>query len=475
MSAELPTVWIDDVSESLDHGIYLGNRHPEPDKVDALAPTGGELWLSVYCTDPAEDLDQTTLQVWIAGIAAYDGSAPFGGAEFNTTEGFDGAPTVGVGQIDLYFSSLAPFTSEQVVEVRVVCATTTPGGHTLDETYQFTVQDVVAPQATAVLATYADRVRVTFNEPMFALGAGYAGDVLTASNYTIQAMPEHSRQAVIDVNVASVELVEGSGRTQVEVVADLELSFGRNYRLTIGDVVDDSINVLDSSTRVFDFVAWVPPYWPTDRRFELWQFFSDDDRAGDLYGDTERLVDAWQQVIDVMLWDLDRLPHLWDIDRAPISFVLAMLADMGNPFSFNIDDDKRRKLLDVLVPAYRERGIVDGIVNLVRFFLGIEVEIEEYNRSCWEIGIGELGAPDPDPGDDWETTYLGPATARQLRTFLIRVPADIDDDTERIIAEIARKWKPVNTHFVILEPEDALVQWIIGVSELGVDTLLGVL
>lgn len=86
---------------------------------------------------------------------------------------------------------------------------------------------------------------------------------------------------------------------------------------------------------------------------------------------------------------------LFDPDKAPMPFVELMLLSLGNPFrAIILTDTQKRKLVKLLIPIYRQKGTAIGIINAVRFLLGIEIDIIDphgVDEDGWQVGISEIG------------------------------------------------------------------------------------
>jgi phage tail-like protein len=192
---------------------------------------------------------------------------------------------------------------------------------------------------------------------------------------------------------------------------------------------------------------------------------SQDDRDGDVYGDLRRFISMLQDVVDILLWQVDAFELLRDIDQAPAAAVPLLLADLGNPFAFDLSVDRQRKLAALLMDIYKEKGTAEGVANAARFFLGLDaVVIDEYYASSWSLGEDDLGVD----------TTLGPGTQKGTYTFAVQVDRALDDETRRQLESLVRYMKPAHTHFVIVEPPDPVVieHWSLGESELGETTFL---
>jgi phage tail-like protein len=358
----------------------------------------------------------------------------------------------------------AAFASEKLIAVRVVSEDDGGPADTLEDSYVFTVEDYVKPQLVSAAATYATTIRVVFDEGMQASSPSGANDALNPALYSLAFRPAHDRQAGVSASVTAVSQVDS---VTYDLTTNWELSFGKRYQLTCGDIADDSGNLLDSDYRVLEFDAWFPPDWPGTRKFRLWDMLSGRDRREDVSGDLYRLIDCYQDIVDLILWDTDRIPRMWNIGRAEEIHLDAKLQDLGNPHKFPMSVLQKRKLLDILVPSYGQHGTEDAIINLTRFFVGVDVTVLAYNSHeyRWVLGEDELGY----------STQLGPrAGTADLYTFAVQALLELTEQQRLWITRIAETAKCAHEHVIILDPTDAIEidHWDLGLSELGLETIL---
>lgn len=455
-SGTLPGIYFDNVEGPTSTGLVVANTVPEESSQGAPVATSIQLDLLAA---GGGNVDESASQVYVEGVLAFDGGS--------FEPGFDGpgssSSVIGVGDLRIVIDPTSEFASEQVVDVRVV-SDLQGGGSAVDYSYSFTVEDTIAPILLSVRAVYADRIRIAFSEDMLRSSSSGAADALNPANYEIEFEPASDVEAAVSVSPESVAIVNS---TTFDVTTDIELTFGKTYRLTVAEIADDSdnANTVQHGNNSLTFEAWIPPDWPELRRFDLWSMLSDDDRVGDTSGDLERLISALQDLVDLILWNLDGLSELWDIDKAPIEFVDALLADLGNPFNLDLDEAKRRKLADILVAVYKSKGTVDGVVNLARFFTGLEItSVENLAGGGWTLGESELGID----------TYLAPAEQAPFYTFIVNVDRELTDDERQILSGLIDYMKPAHTHFRIVEPTapEFIDHWELGLSELGDNTVL---
>lgn len=411
-----------------------------------------------------------------ATVAVYvDGDLAFSAGSFQT--GFDGPSSAtsnpDAATLRIVIDPTTDFDSDVDVDVRV-----TESGSSLDETYTFHTEDVTSPRLLAAEPQSQLVVRLTFDEAVLQLSAALAFDALNPSNYVFQRLASPT----VDVVAESVEVVDSS---TVDVVVDIELSYSAPYLVTVSNVIDLVGNVISAPYNSVEFTTLARP-WPEGRRWELIEFIPQINRTEDTTGELADWIACLQDVADLLLRQIDDWIDIVDPDLAPADFVDAMLDDMGNPFAFaaELSTIDRRRLLRVLIDIYKEKGTEDGIINVVRFFLGLDVTLEYYNGLGWELahadsptldgqsppaGPGdELSSEDEEPADAAE---LGPGERRLLYSFEIHSPVNLTDaERDRIVA-IAELMKPAHTHLVrIVEPAtepEPIDHLELGLSELG--------
>ncbi|MCP4602375.1 MAG: hypothetical protein GY847_17980 [Proteobacteria bacterium] len=153
------------------------------------------------------------------------------------------------------------------------------------------------------------------------------------------------------------------------------------------------------------------------------------------------------------------------IERAPETFLDLILQDLGNPFFFDLDVLGKRRLASILTELFKQKGTAIGIKNAIRFFLGLEIEILPFTADTLILGESELGV-------DW---ILGPSDRFALYAFNVQVNEVLTDTQRKQIRAIVDYLKVSHTHFLdLLEPlpPPSFEHWELGVSELGIDSLL---
>jgi hypothetical protein len=137
-----------------------------------------------------------------------------------------------------------------------------------------------------------------------------------------------------------------------------------------------------------------------------------------------------------------------------------MLGELGSPFAFDLSTTDRRRLLNVLVAMYREKGTAVGVINAIRFFLGLEVQVTAYAGEALALGESLLG-------EDW---MLGPSSRFAALAFEVVSPRLLGTEERRRLRQIVDYLKPAQTHFARLvepAPPEAVDPVEMGQSELG--------
>ncbi|MBI3184820.1 MAG: phage tail protein [Myxococcales bacterium] len=441
---ELPGVYVDVVLlDPTPARPVIVNRDPEP--AETQVPIGTSIALDITDVGP-DGIDTAATQVFVAGVLAFSGGA--------FQAGFDGpgssATNPQADTLRVVIDPVSPFASLQEVAVRVVTRTV-GGAFSLDTTWSFRCEDLTAPRVVAAQARALDRVRVSFDEPVKQEDAA-ADDALNPARYHFTRLSAPA----VDVAPVAVEAVTDAA---VEVLTDLELTPGASYRIEVDGVADLFGNVVAAPNDAAEFTGFVPPV-PLRRRFDIYQLLPVLNRREDETGDLRRFLLCLQEPTDLLLHDVDRFTDILDADVAAERFLDLMLQDLGNPFPFDLSVVDKRRLLNVLVAIYREKGTAVGIQNAIRFFLGIEVDIISYTGEGLILGESLLG-------EDW---VLGPSGAFSAYAFEVVVPRALSVEERRRLRTIVEYMKPAHTHFArLVEPviPEVIDHLELGLSELG--------
>jgi phage tail-like protein len=427
---------------ALSTGPILLNRDPAPD--EAGVPRASLIALEVTAVG-GDAVDPWSVRVWVAGALAFDGSAatPIAPAYAGAGSGVTSTPPT----VRVVLAALASLPSAATLSVRVV-ASSSKGASRVDETYSFTVEDISPPVVVAALSTGPRSVRAVFDKAV-TLAAGATFTLAPLSTPAVQGAVISAVPSGANVDLALAE----------------PLTPAISYAVTAIGVADARGHVLASSGSTASFTSFRPPR-PPNRRFDLASMLPKMNRRADASGDLAAFIACIQEVTDWLLADLDALPDLIDIERAPEWMLDRILADLGNPFTFDLTELEKRKLAAILVGIYQLKGTAPGIKNAVRFFVGLDdLTITALTATTLVLGESELGV-------DWE---LGPSTRFAKYAFEATVSRVLTDAERASVQALVRYMKPAHTHFVALnEPVVAAVfnGWEIGTSELGVSTIL---
>jgi phage tail-like protein len=440
MLIELPALYIDEVISVVSSTRpLLINRNPGPDEENV--PLTSHIELEIVDSGTA-GVRRSATRVWVNEMLAFEGGvAPEIKSAFNGS-GSGASQTSDILRIVLV--PIVPFESLAVIIVRVVSSTM--DGHTLDETYSFTVEDRTAPRLLGAQAIAPKILKVAFDEPIIVVNT--AGFVLEPLAYP----------AVTPIPVeATVQ------DTIVELTFDTEMSPDLRYRLTVTGVTDLFDNSILPPYNTTEFTGFRPAR-PLNRRFDLWSMIPVWNRREDVTGDLWRFIACLQEVTDLLLAEVDRFPDIFDLERSPTPFLDLILLDLGNPFPFELTDIGKRRLASVLVEMYMQKGTAIGIENAVRFFLGVNITaITPLAGTCLILGESELGI-------DW---ILGPSDRFARYAFTVIVDVVLTDTQRKQLRAIVEYMKPAHTHFVdLIEPEEPIVyeHWELGFSELGTES-----
>lgn len=467
LELELPAVYLEALTLDDEPLPVMINRVPEPGQRDVQV--GGadsivQLWgINTELHVPSVSIGSatgTTASLWINGVLAW---STLGGDElgFATLASFtDTGRTLRLSTT--LVTPLQP-NSQVVMRLRAVL----PGGAVHDEMWNWWTEDLSAPQLVAAVATDAATVRVTASEPLRALNPAGENDALAVGNWALELRSTSLADGLPAV-VPEVIAVRPVSSSVYDLLLSEELSPRARYAVVGGEVADASFagNLMVPPGNEVEFLGFAPPV-PAGRSFDLLRFLPDMNVGEDASGDMRRFVACLQEVTDGLLHDIDRWTDILDPDVAPRGFLRAMLADLGNPFTFPMTELDERRLVRVLVPIYQLKGTEPGIVNAVRFFVGLEVSIAVLAfDEVWDLGVGELGA----------TTWLGTSDLYDRLSFWVRSPTTLTVEQRERITQIVNYMKRAEEHFrgfiESTPPPELPDHWELGLSLLGEETTL---
>jgi phage tail-like protein len=316
-------------------------------------------------------------------------------------------------------------------------------------------QDGTGPRVVGAQARELARVRVSFDGDVKQDDPSAPDDALNPARYALTRLSAPA----VDASVLGVEPVTSSA---VDLLTDVPLTPDASYRVDVIGVVS-ALGAVDVPTATpgssATFSGFVPPR-PANRRFNLYRFLPELNRREDTTGDLKRFLACLQEVTDLLVHDVDRFTDILDPDLVAEPVLDLMLGELGNPFAFDFSVPDKRRLLNVLVAMYREKGTAVGITNAIRFLLGLEVQVTSYAGEALVLGESQLG-------EDW---VLGPSSAFGALAFEVVSPRILATEERRRLRQIVDYMKPGHTHFARLVepvPPEVVDQVELGLSELG--------
>lgn len=423
-------------------GPFLLNRDPAPGESDV--PIGVPLALQIGAPAGAA-IDGWSVRVYVNGALACDGSAPTPIAAAYAAAGSGYAPAATLVRVVL--APAQPLPAAAAIAVRVV-ASTGGGASRFDATYSFTVEDVDPPRLLAAMVTGAASIRLAFTKAP----ASAAGVTIALSPRAVPAVPG----AIVSTSVTD---------TFLDLTLEEPLTPAVDYQVTVSGVADARGHALGAPGDTTSFTAFRPPR-PDGRSFDLWSMLPKLNRRQDTSGELAKFVACLQEVTDWLLAELDALADLVDLERAPEWMVDRILADLGNPFALPLLPLEKRRLAEMLIAIYQQKGTAPGLKDAIRFFVGLDdVEITPLTATTLVLGESALGV-------DWD---LGPSTRFARYAFEIAVPRALTDDERTAIQTLTKGAKPAHTHLTaIVEPAPPPIidHWELGMSELGTQSIL---
>lgn len=431
---QIPAVYIDDVvvDDDLTTTPRLTNRDPED--LEANVPIGTNIQLDIVDVGTA-GIDLSATEVDVEGALAFDAgvfNSPYNGPGSSyslLTSPGAGAPD----GLRIVIDPTVDFISLQVVNIQV--RTKVVAGAPVVFDYSFTAQDLTAPELESAIAINETKVRVKYNEPMRMMDDDDLKDALTPGNYVFTAIHDDVTPAV-SVIAASVERIDDQ---TVDVTLDWEMTPTIEYSVLVENVVDLFDNVIGTPDNLELFNGFESSI-PAERDFDLWRIgLAQINREEDGTHDLRRFIRCLQEPLNRLLVSIDKWVTNFDIDHSPEAFLDAILEDLGNPFAFDLTINQKRKLARILIEIYTLKGTEPGIVNVLRFFLGIESEILEYHDDeVWILGDDELGY----------STYLGQDSRKSLYSFDVIVDRELTYDEKKQLRQIVDYMKPAHTHHI---------------------------
>lgn len=437
---ELPSASVDALIEQSASNTYeVYSRVPTPN--DTAVPLGYSVRFVVERPD-LTIFASTAISLSIGGVNAIINGVVQSGWSGSITPVWNAASTIYLVVVtpDVPFEPLTEYAVSASMAGNVVSA------------WSFTTEDTIAPIVESAFSTSPTTVRVVFDEPIAEATA------MDSSSYTLSLV---SGAPAVVPGVLSVEFE--APRTVVLTLATL-LTRGAIYQATVVDVTDLFGNVVAAPNNSAQFAGYRWPV-PAGRRTKLFEMLPEAVQSQDTTGEHERFLGVMQELFDLYYGIADKALEIIDPDFAPIEAVDNMLLDLGNPFDFlELTDIEKRILVQTLLAIYKTKGTGPGIVNALRFFLGIETSIRVYAWAPYPIGEAIIG----------ETFVLGSSDQADLYTFELIVGVFLTDTERKNLTAIVNYMKVAHEHWRLIEPEPPVFidHWQLGFSRLDTQTIL---
>lgn len=243
-------------------------------------------------------------------------------------------------------------------------------------------------------------------------------------------LPTSPNAMAIDADTGLVTWTPGA-----QQVKTWEFGIGINRKDDLGQVI------APQDVQVASVVAAVPDT-PAGRRFRLFDMMPAINRSLDENndGDLEKFLDGLQVPLDDLMADADHFPRVIDADGSDAQYVDLLLEELGNPFTFPMSLQRKRSLVQSLPVMWQKLGTAPGIVDTIRFFLGITVTVDD-GKTSWILGESLLGAD----------TVLGNSTTVGGLTFKVISPVALTQEQRDQITAICEFMKPAHTIFAGIE------------------------
>ncbi len=439
---ELPGIWVDAlVADEGGKGLQLFSRDPEPGEDDV--PLSAPIKFVVAYIDGSGTIVPSDLTVTVDGVPAITNGVIQGG--------FFGSVTPITGSADLGLAVVIqhPINFTSLATIEVVASLP---AHGFEVSWSFTTEDTIAPIVESAFAPSPTTVRVVFDEPM---------DPETLADPASYMITLIGGAPAVTPLVLSVEV---ESERAVILTLNKIMTRGALYQVAVTDAEDVSGNQITAPENTGNFAGYRWPV-PPGRDTNLFGRLPENVRRQDETGEHERFLGVMQEVFDVFYGLADKALDIVDPDYAPIEWVDRMLSDLGNPFDFlDLTEIEKRILVQTLLAVFKTKGTGPGIVNALRFFLGIEASIRVY---AWSpVGLGEA---------IFDTTFvLGSSEQSDLYTFEVVVTEFLTETERRNLTAIVDYMKVAHEHWRLIEPTEPVVidHWQLDFSLLGTQTIL---
>lgn len=111
--------------------------------------------------------------------------------------------------------------------------------------------------------------------------------------------------------------------------------------------------------------------------------------------DPQGIAAALVRVLDARLATIyaraNGFRDIWNVLACEPALLKFLARDRGWSLAANLSEASQRKIVDLLVPLYRQKGTLPGMVNIVRLFLGIEPRVRALYAGAWRLNRSRLG------------------------------------------------------------------------------------
>lgn len=226
---ELPGVYIDSlIFDEVSEGLFIFNAVPAPETTGN--PRGTDIEFDIFDTSGSEPTI-ASINVTVNGVPAV-----VNGGFVGPYNGPGSAITDGGNTVHVKIDPVSDFASEEIVTVAVTCANDA-ATYTLDEAYEFQIEDFTPPILLSAVPQSEKVIRLTYNEAMKMEDAAESDDALNPENYAFTAL------TVPAVPVVAVSCVAISA-TVVDVYLDIEITPRATYKVVVTNAVDVNGNVI---------------------------------------------------------------------------------------------------------------------------------------------------------------------------------------------------------------------------------------
>lgn len=395
-------------------------------------------------------------RVYIDSVLASDGGVAQAG--FTGPESGWSNPAADVLRVTV--DPLLPFGNNEVHTIRVVSMLTGDPSNAIDESWTFDTEDLLGPVVVIAQPLGLKTISLTFDEPVVAASSRAVNDALNPASYTVTLGATTERTPAVGSTV--VTGIEQVGGQFVLTLRDA-LTPGATYDFEVR-VADAIGNIALGPSGIVQVVGYQPVIDP-GRVYDYVRSMPAAIVADDDSGDLTAFLLCCQEIGELLLYETDRFPEVLDPDLAPESFIDAMLLDLGNPFEFDLSEADKRRLAKVLRRIYKQKGTDVGIVNAIRFFLGIEVTIATPYITGY-LGEMTLGG----------SFVLSTSALADLYTFVVHVPTVPTAEQLVRINGLVDYMKRAPCHWRVVSPSSPVApdHWVLGLSKLGTETILHV-